>query len=263
MFFDDHPEFLDTSRTAADRDRLNVRHLGIIQENADILKGRTVVDIASHDGRWAYAALDAGARRVIGIEGRQELIDHATRTFQAKGVPEKRYRFIQDDVHEALLRPDVKGGVVMCLGFLYHTARYVELMAGIRTTGAKYVILDTRVITGVEGPLVEMRTEGTVKQSVAIKDRFARGARVLSAVPSEAAVEVMLGAAGYRVVHRTDWSGLLAQHPDAHGVVQYANGTRITMRAKRRPRGRPRATQMGGFETAHEEPVRGEAIRTR
>lgn len=251
MFFNDHPEFLETSRTATEKGRLNLRHLAIIVENADILKGRTVVDIASHDGRWAYAALDAGAAHVIGIEGRQELIDHANRTFQAKGVPEEQYTFVQGDVHEALLRPEVKGDVVLCLGFLYHTARYVELMAGIRSTGAKFVIADTRVITGVEGPLVEMRTEGTVKQSVAIKDRFARGTRVLSAIPSEAALEVMFAAAGYRIDHRTDWSEILAQHPRARGIAQYANGTRITVRAKRRRGPKKRAAgRAAGAEAA-------------
>lgn len=245
MFFDDHPEFLETSQTAASKSRLDLRHLGIIRENADILEGRSVVDIASHDGRWAYAALDAGASRVLGIEGRQELVDHASRTFATKGVPEEKYRFMQGDVHEALLLPEVHGQVVMCLGFLYHTARYVELMAGIRSTGAAYVIVDTRVITGVEGPMVEMRTEGTVAQSVAIKDRFAQGRRVISAVPSEAAVVLMLDAAGYAVEHRTDWTALLAEHPDAQDVSQYANGTRVTLRAKlkRRPGPKIRAAR--------------------
>lgn len=236
MFFDDHPEFLDTSRTAASKGRLNLRHLGIVHENAEVLRGQTVVDIASHDGRWAFAALEAGAAHVIGIEGRQELIDHATRTFAAKGMPPERYTFIQGDVHEALLWPEVKGQVVMCLGFLYHTARYVELMKGIRSTGARDVIVDTRVITGVEGPLVEMRTEGTIRQSVAIKDRYAMRGRVLSAVPSEDAVVLMLDAAGYDVAHRTDWNELIARHPGVSEVAQYANGTRVTFRARRRPR---------------------------
>jgi hypothetical protein len=143
---------------------------------------------------------------------------------------------IQGDVHEELHRPRVKGGVVMCLGFLYHTARYVELMAGIRSTGARYVIVDTRVLQGVEGPMVEMRTERTDGEALAIKDRFARGRQVISAVPSEAAVTLMLEASGYEVEHRTDWDELIAQHPDVSGVAQYASGKRVTLRARRRRR---------------------------
>lgn len=234
MFFDEHPEFLETSRTAASLERLNLRHLGIIEANADVLRGRSVVDIASHDGRWAFAALEAGATRVIGLEGRRSLVRTARRTLRSKGVARDRYRFVQGDAHAKLFAKDVAGDVVMCLGFMYHTARYVELMAGIRSTGAEYVIVDTRVIQGVEGPLVQMRTEGTVKQSVAIKDRFALDDQVLSAVPSEEAVVLMLDAAGYEVDHRTDWDGLLAQHSHSGHTAQYANGTRITLRARRR-----------------------------
>lgn len=234
MFFDDHPEFLETSHTAATRGRLNLRHLAIIEENEDILRGRSVVDIASHDGRWSYAALEAGAEHVIGIEGRRSLVEHANRTFAAKGVPESRYRMVKGDVHRRMLRPDIEGDVVMCLGFLYHTARYVELMAGIRSTGAEYVIVDTRVIPDAEGAVVELRTERTAGQSLAVKDRFALDGRVLSAVPSEAAVVLMLEAAGYDVDHRTDWPALVARHPRVRAVGQYTNGTRVTFRAKKR-----------------------------
>jgi len=233
MFFDDHPEFLETSVTATALDRLNLRHVGIIRENQDILRGRTVVDIASHDGRWSYAALDAGATHVTGIEGRQHLVDNTFKTFAAKGVPDSQYSVIQGDVHEKLHDPDVTGDVVLCLGFLYHTARYVELMAGIRTTGAEYVIVDTRVLQGVEGPLVEMRTEGTVAESVAIKDRYAQGRRVISAVPSEAAVVLMLDAIGYEVDHRTDWTEVLSRYPGARSIIQYSSGKRVTFRARK------------------------------
>jgi hypothetical protein len=233
MFFDAHPEFLETSNTAASRSRLNMRHLGIIAENQDVLKGSRVVDIASHDGRWAYAALDVGAEHVTGIEGRAELIDNACRTFAAKGVTPDLYRFIQGDVHERLLDSGVTADVVMCLGFLYHTSRYAELFAGIAATGAEYVIVDTRVLLGVEGPMVEMRAERTAHQATALRDRFALGNRVLSAVPTEAAVVLMLEAAGYQVDHRTDWARLLDQHPRARQVIQYRNGRRVTFRARR------------------------------
>jgi hypothetical protein len=234
MFFDEHPEFLETSHTAASRSRLNLRHLALIEANADILHGRTVVDIASHDGRWSFAALEAGASRVIGIEGRRRLVRRSRRTFRHKGVDSERYRFIAGDVHARLFEERVRADVVLCLGFLYHTARYVELMAGIRSTGAEYVIVDTRVLQGVDGPMVQMRTERTNNESVAIRDRFALDDRVISAVPTEEAVAVMLDAAGYDVEQRTDWAQLLAAHPNATSVTQYASGKRVSFRARRR-----------------------------
>ena len=236
MFFDENPEFLETSNTAASRGRLNLRHLGIIMENQDVLKGSRVVDIASHDGRWAYAALDAGAAHVTGIEGRPELVDHACRTFAEKGVAPDAYRFLQGDVHEKLQDSGVKADVVMCLGFLYHTSRYAELFAGIASTEAEYVIVDTRVLLGVQGPMVEVRAERTAHQATALRDRYALGDRVISAVPSEEAVVLMLEAAGYVVDHRTDWTRLLDQHPRARQVIQYRNGRRVTFRARRSER---------------------------
>lgn len=236
MFFNDHPEFLETSDTASSSSRLNMRHLGIIKENEDVLRGRRVIDIASHDGRWAFAALDAGASHVTGIEGRAELIENANKTFSGKGVPPDAYRFIQGDVHEKLLDPDVRADVVMCLGFLYHTSRYAELFKGIRSTRAEHVIVDTRVLQNVDGPLVEFRAEGTGHQALAVRDRYAMRGRVLSAVPSEDAVILMLDAAGYEVDHRTDWSRLLAEHPDARMIAQYRDGRRVTFRARRKAR---------------------------
>jgi hypothetical protein len=233
VFFDDHPEFLETSSTASSKSRLNLRHLGVIKENEEILRGRSVVDIASHDGRWCYAALDVGATHVTGLEGRRRLIDNTKQTFDAKGVPATQYTLIQGDVHETLFNPEVEGDVVLCLGFLYHTARYVELMSGIRSTGAEYVIVDTRVLQDVEGPLIEMRTESVVGEAFAMKDRYTIRNRTISAVPSEAAVVLMLQSIGYEVDHRTDWTGLIAQYPDAPGVIQYTNGKRVTFRARK------------------------------
>lgn len=233
MFFDDHPEFLETSHTASTIRRLNLRYRGIIEENADFLDGRSVVDIASHDGRWSFAALQSGATHVTGLEGRPHLIENTKKTFDAKGVRGVQYTLIQGDAHETLFNPEVKGDVVFCLGFLYHTARYVELMAGIRSTGAEHVIIDTRVLQNVEGPMVEMRTERTGGEALAIKDRFAMRRRVMSAVPSEAAVVLMLESIGYAVEHRTDWKALLADFPDAGDLIQYAGGQRVTFRATR------------------------------
>ena len=233
MFFDKHPEFLATSTTAAEKDRLNLRHLAIIEENADILRGRTVIDIASHDGRWSYAALETGASHVIGIEGRRRLIDNTVKTFADKGVPESQYQFLKGDVHRRLLNSEVTGQVVFCLGFLYHTARYVELMAGIQSTGAEHVIVDTRVLQNVDGPLVEMRNERTAGESQAMRDRFAVNRRVITAIPSEAAVLLMLESVGYQLDHRTDWDAITRKHPEAKAIEQYKTGKRVTFRAKR------------------------------
>ena len=73
MFFDDYPLFYETSKTASSKARLNVRHQAIIEANRDILKDARVLDLASHDGRWSFAALKAGAAHVTGVEARPRM----------------------------------------------------------------------------------------------------------------------------------------------------------------------------------------------
>jgi hypothetical protein len=71
-FFDQFPRFYESSETATHPGRLNLRHQAMIGDNLDIFEGAKVLDIASHDGRWSFAALQAGrglGRRVRGTSG--------------------------------------------------------------------------------------------------------------------------------------------------------------------------------------------------
>jgi hypothetical protein len=229
-FFDEHPEFLETSDTASSRGRLNLRHLGIIQEHQDILRGARVLDIASHDGRWSYAALQAGATHVTGIEGRRRLVVNARQTLISKGVERERFRFIRGDAHDTLTAGVGSFDVVMLLGFLYHTLRYTELFAGIRATGARHVIIDTRVMPGDEC-VVKLIRNPTRIESMAVKDRFSYRRRTLVGVPDYAAVVHMLKCYGYEVASRPDWSKIRAEHPDLKGAREYDRGGRATLLA--------------------------------
>lgn len=46
-----------------------------------------LLDIASHDGRWSFAAYKAGAEYVAGIEARSQLTNLAYENMQHYGVP--------------------------------------------------------------------------------------------------------------------------------------------------------------------------------
>jgi hypothetical protein len=231
MFFDDHPEFLDTSTTAASRGRLNLRHLAIIGQHIDVLRGARVLDIASHDGRWSFAALEAGASHVTGIEGRPELVDHAKRTFAAKGVDPSRYAFVVGDVHDALTEGVGRMDVVMCLGFLYHTLRYPELFAGIRATGARHLIIDSRVGPNTNRSVVRVIANPGEIESMAVEDRFSHKGRSLVGIPNPRAIRQMLRIYGYEVTSQPDWSALVDKHPEVGSVGQYSKGDRITLLA--------------------------------
>ena len=54
--------------------RLVQRHRLIIDPFAEQIAGARILDLAAHDGRWSYALANAGAKNVIGVEARQELL---------------------------------------------------------------------------------------------------------------------------------------------------------------------------------------------
>jgi predicted nicotinamide N-methyase len=234
VFFDDHPEFLETSSTAAGVRRLNARHQAMIEENRDVLQGARVLDIASHDGRWAFAALEAGASHVTGIEGRDHLVENANKTFAEKGKGPSEYEFILGDVHDVLTRGVGSFDVVMCLGFMYHTLRYLELFSGIRATGARHVVIDTRVHLD-DKRVIAVHTNTLERDGLALGDEYSYQGHALVGRPSVAALEFMLDAYGYDVARRTDWARILG--PKANPANRYLTGARVTLLAASRDQG--------------------------
>ncbi len=230
MFFDEHARFLDTSQTANQLSRLNWRHRAIIEDNADLLDGSRVLDIASHDGRWSFAALHAGADHVIGIEGRPELVAHANETMALYEVPEGKYRFVAADVLDALAGDHgIRVDVVLCLGFLYHTLRYPEVFNGIRSTGARHLIIDTAVASH-QDRVVRLLAEDVNRESAAIDSPQSHQGRVLTGKPSAAALDYMLTTFGFEVIKRFDWPGTLPEDVRAVGV--YRERKRVTWVAR-------------------------------
>jgi len=233
-FFEQFPRFYLTSSTNPTAVRLNLRYEAIFAQNHDIFAGASVLDLASHDGRWSLAALAAGARSVTGIEARPELVKASAENLGECGYQADRASFITGDVHEVLSTQDLDADVVLCLGFLYHTLRYNELLAGIRRTRARHLIIDT-FSPHMMGPVanVNIITEDAGEQGRAAADAFSCGSSVLVGRPNLAAIKTMLGAYGYRVERLSDWSGLLRDNPGAHDCGDYGNEKRITIRCIR------------------------------
>ena len=101
-FIERFPRLLQTSRTGLVPARLNKRYTLLIDNNRDLLTGKRILDLASHDGRWSLAALDVGAAHVTGIESRAHLVEHAQANCLAYGIDSGRYRFLHGDVFDAL-----------------------------------------------------------------------------------------------------------------------------------------------------------------
>lgn len=233
-FFERFPRFYVTSSTSSTAVRLNLRYEAIFGENRNIFAGASVLDLASHDGRWSLAALATGARSVIGIEARPELVKAATENLGEYGYGPDRARFVTGDVHEVLNTQDFQADVVLCLGFLYHTLRYNELMHGIGRADARYLIIDT-FSPYMMGPVpnVNVITEEADEEGKAAGGAYTRGPSVLVGRPNLAAIRAMLAAYGYRVERLSDWAGLLRDNPPTADCDDYASQRRITARCVR------------------------------
>jgi hypothetical protein len=236
VFFDAYPAFYESSRTAAFPRRLELRHRAIIEANRDILDGARVLDLASHDGRWSFAALKAGARHVTGVEARAGLVESSNKLFAQYGVPDEDYRFVQGDMFRILRERRFEIDVVLCLGFVYHTLRYGELLRGIADAGPAYCILDTKVHPSDE-PLVRVLTNKTAVQGHAAEDELSAGGLALAGYPSVAALELMLDVYDFEVEAQYDWATLLATLPERVRAVRgYETGNRVTLRCRSRRR---------------------------
>jgi len=232
VFFDEYPKFYDTSETASSAQRLNLRHQAIIEGNRDLLQGARVLDLASHDGRWSFAALKAGAAHVTGVEARDALVDNAHKTFAEYGVPTGRYAFVNSDMFEFLRRDVGDVDVVLCLGFVYHTLRYGELFGGIAGAGPRYCILDSRVIAH-KRPFIRLKADRTDVESHAAEDVLSHDDRALVGCPSVSALRLMLDVYGMDVEEQYDWPALLRRQSGRLGWVKdYRTGRRVTMRCR-------------------------------
>jgi hypothetical protein len=241
-FFDNFKRFYVTSQTSPFPHRLNGRHHAIIARNADVLVGKRVLDIASHDGRWSFAALQAGAAHVTGMEPRQALIDNALETFAHYEIDPARYEFKCGDVFNLLAGQQFD--VVLCLGFYYHTIRHAELLDLIERTGARVVIIDTEVTPTVDqlpvmptddprlvygNPYaIQLLRDPVEDQQMACHDSLTRDGHTLVGRPSRAAVHYMANHFGYACT-LYDWPAHFTSNPEhASSMTDYDQGWRDT-----------------------------------
>ena len=231
-FCDRFPRFLETTETVPSRSRLDARWRAIVGWNLAVLAGRRVLDLGCHDGRWSFAALDAGARHVIGIEARAHLVKKAAENFSYYGVPTGSYDFVTGDAMETLRAlKAVSVDVVMCLGFFYHTLEHMRLLLEARRLGAEWVIIDTS-ISPAEEPIVALAFESTEDTRNAIDYGPTGSNKALVGAPSRSGLLAMLDYAGYQAVF-FDWQNNAVR--DWTDLPDYAAHLRVTVRAQRQP----------------------------
>ena len=148
------------------------------------LPNAKVLDLASHDGRWSYAALCAGAAHVTGIEVRSEPIAAANETMRYYGISEDKYRFIQGDINQLTESSEIYD-VVLCLGYFYHTLNYLQLFEYIQSTHASHIILDGSITPG-NGPIITVYEEHIANPSAGWAGTGLRDSPTSSGVPERA-----------------------------------------------------------------------------
>ncbi|MEQ1493561.1 MAG: hypothetical protein ABL932_23755, partial [Terricaulis sp.] len=198
-FFDSYPRFYETTATRLLPNRLHQRWRHIIDRNKAYLAGARVLDLASHDGRWAFAALKAGAKFVVGVEARGELVAHARDNFKTYATPDSAYSFIEADVVDYLASGAVcdRFDIVLNLGFFYHTLKHLEILEGSAKTGTRTMIIDT-TIAPTEEAVIALDWDDASDPRHAI-DHLSKTAKVPVGRVSPKGLEMMLGYTGYQV----------------------------------------------------------------
>ena len=239
-FFEVHSRFFQTSSVGAWPMRLALRHEAIIESNRTILEGAHVLDLASHDGRWTFAALNAGAAHVTGVEVREHLIEAARANMEAYAIDSASYTFLQDDLNHKTKAP-VRCDVALCLGYFYHTLNHLALMEYLASTSARHLILDGAVEPGDED-IIRIYAEDSARDANGATEAGVHEGRVLVGYPTVKVLSLMLKHFGYKAAVY-DWSSLIAARgvtadhnkpPSADNPVgDYARKARATIVAER------------------------------
>lgn len=173
--------------------RMNLRHEMILAPLRSEITGRKVLDLAAHDGRWAYAFAAAGAREVVGIEGRPALVERFERfpDDAARG----RVTMVQDDIFDGLEKLVARGDtfeVIGILGIFYHIMDHFRLLRLAAALRPKLMIVDSE-FAARPGAVILMSRERTDKDLNALP-QIAGQVRAVVGIPSPKALESMADA---------------------------------------------------------------------
>ena len=140
----------------------------------------------------------SGATSVVGIEAQGRARGECAESLDLHAPSGSSYRFVGGEVFTVLARERFEVDVVLCLGFLYHTLRYNELLERIRALEPRHVLIDTSVIRAGKQPFVRLRLDRVDRQREAVFDKYSHGDHTLVGRPSVPALRLMLDAYGFR-----------------------------------------------------------------
>ena len=135
-----------------------------------------------------------GASKVIGIEGRRDLVEKGKQTMKKYEIPDEKYSFIVGDLFEEINKIDEKIDLVFCFGIFYHIMNHTLLLSSIKKLQPHYLILDSAVSNSIS-PIIELKLENIHNPASAIKANIKEEAIV--GWPSKNAISLMLTAFGF------------------------------------------------------------------
>lgn len=123
---------------------LNARIDHLLEKHKDAIAGKTILDVGSHMGTFAYAAHQMGARFVHGIDVEEKMVAKGRKLFEEQNIPDTAYRFEVENVSRFLESiPENSFDTVFCFGMLYYTADPLRLLELMQRAAKETLLLDT------------------------------------------------------------------------------------------------------------------------
>lgn len=247
---------------------LNARIDHLIGNQKDAVAGKTILDVGSHMGTFAYAAHQMGARFVHGVDVEEKMVHKGQNLFHDQNIPSSGYRFEVGDVLRFLeSTPENSFDTVFCFGMLYYTADPFRLLQLMSRVAKETVLLDTftaayaavqgkdadAVYPGIKDetldlPLMIVSLTRPDKKDYRLPESFDHSGKDLSLItlPTRALFELWFERLNFNFT-RLDWSAhstrpcsyhdLITpqQKKDSHWADVYSSGIRVSYRLSPAP----------------------------
>lgn len=122
-----------------------------LENHKKLFLNQNVLDLACHDGDSTFRIKNCGAKNVLGVDIRENLILKAQ-----KQVTDQSVEFFCHDITDYnFLKPLVeKSTVITCFGVLYHLFDHFRFLSQLLKPNIRYCLIET--LYGPESPNAEM-----------------------------------------------------------------------------------------------------------
>ena len=123
---------------------LNARINHLLTENLAHIQEKNILDVGSHMGTFAYAALMLGANFIQGIDTEEKMIILGRELFQEMSIEKEKYSMTVSDAFQFLENVEEESfETVLCLGMLYYTTEPYHLLKLMLRAAKESLIIDT------------------------------------------------------------------------------------------------------------------------